>query len=762
MFDVAQTLGQLTVEEKAALCSGADFWHTVPIPRLGVDSIMVADGPHGLRVQPDANDHSSMNSSLPATCFPTAAALGSSWDPGLIASVGAALGEEALAQGISVVLGPGVNIKRSPLCGRNFEYYSEDPVLAGELATAFVQSVQSQGVGTSLKHFAANNQETDRMRVSADVDERTLREIYFPAFERCVRQAQPWTVMCAYNRLNGTYASENYWLLTQVLRQEWGFAGLVVSDWGAVWDRVAALSAGLDLEMPPDLHRSPAALVAAVESGRLAETVLDQAVSRVLELVARSPHTGSQPVIQDFDVEAHHLLARRAAAESAVLLKNTAATLPLALSPGATVAIIGEFARTPRYQGAGSSKVQPTRLENFLEEFSARVGAQVQVRFAPGFALDSDALADGLAEEAIAAADGAEVVIVLLGLPASAESEGFDRSHLELPASQVALLRRLRGAGAPVVVLLANGGVVDIASWRDDADAILECWLGGQAGASGAAQVILGEVNPAGRLAETIPLRLADSPAYLNFPGEEGHVRYGEGVFVGYRHYDARLIEVAYPFGFGLSYTTFSYDDLAVRLSGSDSAGDLTVPVSCRVTNTGTRGGSEVVQLYVGQLDPAVVRPPRELKAFRKVALEPGESTVVEFALSSRDFAYWSVAAAGWVAPPGSYQVAVGSSSRDLHCSATVQWPGPGSGGRPLDDQATLQEWLADPRGRDALVAVVGMDAGGHPRGIVGNAELIRVVGNFPLRKLAVFPWTGLTHEVVDAICADRAGKKVP
>jgi beta-glucosidase len=764
MFDVAETLSQLTVEEKAALCSGADFWHTVPVPRLGVDSIMVADGPHGLRVQPDVNDHSSMNSSLPATCFPTAAALGSSWDPDLIRSVGTALGEEALAQGISVVLGPGVNIKRSPLCGRNFEYYSEDPVLAGELATAFVQSVQSQGVGTSLKHFAANNQETDRMRVSSDVDERALREIYFPAFERCVREAQPWTVMCAYNRLNGTYASENYWLLTQVLRQEWGFRGLVVSDWGAVWDRVAALSAGLDLEMPPDLQRSPAAVVAAVESGHLDKAVLDQAVSRVLELVARSPQAGSAPVIQDFDVEAHHKLARRAAADSAVLLKNAAATLPLALSPGATVAIIGEFARTPRYQGAGSSKVQPTRLENFLEEFSARVGTEVQVRFAPGFALDGDALADGLAEEAIAAAEGAEVVILLLGLPASAESEGFDRDHIELPASQLALLRRLREAGrlteagVPIVALLANGGVVDLASWRDDADAILECWLGGQAGASGAAQVILGEVDPAGRLAETIPLRLADSPAYLSFPGEEGHVRYGEGIFVGYRHYDARAIEVAYPFGFGLSYTSFSYDDLTVSISGPDSAGDFMVHASCRVTNTGARAGREVVQLYAGQLDPAVARPQRELKAFRKVALEPGESAVVDFDLGSRDFAYWSVAAGDWVTPPGHYQIAVGSSSRDLPCRSTVEWPGTGAGGRPLDDLATLEEWLADPHGREVLVEAVGVDAAGHPRGIVGNAELIRVVGNFPLRKMAIFPWTGLSHEVIDTVCAKVAG----
>jgi beta-glucosidase len=757
MFDVADTLQKLTIEEKAALCSGANFWHTVAIPRLGIGSIMVADGPHGLRVQLNAADHSGANTSLPATCFPAGVALGSSWDSDLVRAVGQALAEEASAQGISVILGPGVNIKRSPLCGRNFEYYAEDPVLAGVLATAYVQGVQSQGVGTSLKHFAVNNQETDRMRVSADVDERALREIYLPAFEQCVRQARPWTVMCAYNKVNGTYASESYWLLTQVLRKEWGFTGLVVSDWGAVRDRVASLSAGLDLEMPPDLERSPHALVAAVEAGRLAEAVLDEAASRVLDLVARSPRPAAQPTFDGFDVEAHHALARRAAAESAVLLKNSAAALPLCPSPGATFAVIGEFARTPRYQGLGSSRVKPTRLETFLDEFTARVGHEVAVRFAPGFALANDQPDNGLAEHAAHIAVGADCIILLLGLPSSAESEGFDRDGIDLPASQIALLRRLRGAAVPIVVLLSNGGVVDIASWHDDADAILECWLGGQAGASAAAQLLLGEAEPGGRLAETIPMRLADSPAFLNFPGEQGHVRYGEGIFVGYRYYDARSMDVAYPFGFGLSYTSFRYDDLTVNVCESGPASDLAVTVSCRVTNSGTRRGCEIVQLYVGQIAPEVARPPRELRAFAKLDLEPGASKVVEFGLGSRDFSYWSAATAGWVAPPGSYQVAVGSSSRHIHASATVKLRGASFGYRRLDDMATLDEWLADPRGRAALLRAVGTDACGQPNGIAGDAGRIRVVGNFPLRTLTVFPGTGLSHDVVDAMCSEVA-----
>ena len=536
-----------------------------------------------------------------------------------------------------------------------------------------------------------------------------------------------------------------------MLRDEWGFGGLVVSDWGAVHDRVAALAAGLDLEMPPDLERSPAAVVAAVESGRLDEAVLDLAAGRVLELAGRAAAPGGR---EPCDFEAHHDLARLAAAEGAVLLKNSS-VLPLAPAAGATVAVIGEFARKPRYQGAGSSRVNPTRVENFLDEFTARVGDQVTVRFAPGFQLTGDEVDEAAEEQAMSVAASADYVILLLGLPGRAESEGFDRDHIDLPPNQVALLRRLRTAGPPVIVVLSNGGVVEVASWDADADAILECWLGGQAGASAAASLLLGQAEPAGRLAETIPWRLADSPAFLNFPGENGEVHYGEGIFVGYRYYDARSIDVAYPFGFGLSYTTFGYGELAVESSGSVDAGDLEVRLGCRVTNTGQRSGSEVVQLYVGQPGSVIERPVRELRGFAKVDLAPGAAEMVGFTLGRRDFAYWSTARSGWTVPPGRYELAVGSSSRDLKLTAIIEIEGTTGARGPLTGMSTLEEWLADPDGASALMRAVGSGRDGRPNGVLADTSRMRVSGHIPLETLANFPGTGITHELVDAVCAE-------
>ena len=606
----------LTLEEKAALCLGSDFWHTAPVPRARIRAITVSDGPHGLRRQPDEGDHVGISGSLPATCFPTASALGSSFDADLARRVGAAVGGEALAQDVQVVLGPGINIKRSPLCGRNFEYFSEDPLVSGVLGAALVEGIQSQGVGACVKHYAVNNQETDRLRVSADVDERTLREIYLPGFERVVTEARPWTVMCAYNKVNGTYASQHRWLLTEVLRGEWGFDGLVMSDWGAVHDRVAALAAGLDLEMPPNLGVSDAAIVAAVRAGELDETVLDAAVARVLALVERAPTAGP-----GFDAAAHHALARSAAAESAVLLKNEDALLPLEPVAGETIAVIGEFARTPRFQGAGSSQVNPTQVDVALDELRAAVPEGVEVAFADGASAD----------EAVALAARSSAVVAFLGLPAADESEGFDRAHMDLPADQTALLARLAEANPRLVVVLANGSAVRMSDWDRHAGAILECWLSGQAAGGAAADLLLGAANPSGRLAETLPLRLQDTPSFLNFPGEAGHVRYGEGIFVGYRGYDAVGREVSYPFGHGLSYTRFDYADLEARVHGSAEGGDLAVEVTCRVTNAGGRRGKEVVQLYVADPEASVARPPHELKAFAKVDLEPGETETVSF-----------------------------------------------------------------------------------------------------------------------------------
>lgn len=717
----------MTVEQKAALCLGSDFWHTAPVPGHGIEAITVSDGPHGLRAQ--SGDHVGLSGSTPATCFPTASALGSSWDVDLAREVGAAIGLEAREQGVAVVLGPGVNIKRSPLCGRNFEYLSEDPLLAGHLGAALVEGLQSQNVGASVKHFAANNQETDRLRVSADVDERTLREIYLPAFEHVVTTARPWTVMCAYNKVNGEYASQHRRLLTDVLRGEWGFDGVVMSDWGAVHDRVAALVAGLDLEMPPHLGVSDKAIVDAVADGSLDETVLDRTVGRVLGLVERA--RARQPGLVDPD--AHHALARRAAADCTVLLRNDGDVLPLVDRPGLRVVVVGEFARTPRFQGAGSSQVNPTRVDSALDALRAALpSAEVEFEGDPATA---------------------DVVLAFLGLPAEAESEGFDRTHIDLPAEQVRRVADLAAHGVPVVAVLANGGVVRTSTWEHHVAAVVECWLGGQAAGSAVADVLTGAVDPGGRLAETIPLTLHDHPSSINFPGAEGHVRYGEGVFVGYRGLDATGREVAYPFGHGLSYTTFAHRDLTVTSTGSHDGGDLALTVEVTVGNTGARPGREVVQLYVGDPESSVARPPRELKGFAKVALAPGEERRVTFTLGPRDLSYWSAEFGRWVLEGGEFEIAVGASSRDLTQRATVTVDATPPH-RPLTGMSTLQEWLADPDGSAALIAAVGTGPDGRPRGVLGDAEMLQVLGNFPVGVLAAFPGLGIDAAVLARIGA--------
>ncbi|WHP16727.1 glycoside hydrolase family 3 C-terminal domain-containing protein [Cellulomonas sp. ES6] len=750
LFDIDRVLSELTLEEKAALTSGSDFWHTEGVPRLGVPPVMVTDGPHGLRKQAESADHLGLGSSVPATCFPPATALASTWDVDLIGRVGRALGVETRANAVGVLLGPGVNIKRSPLCGRNFEYFSEDPVLAGDLAAALVEGVQSQGVGTSLKHFAANNQETDRMRVSADVDERTLREIYLPAFERVVTRTQPWTVMCSYNRVNGTYASQNPWLLTDLLRGEWGFEGLVVSDWGAVVDRVAAVAAGLDLEMPATGGRTDALVVEAVRDGRLDEAVLDVAVRRVLTMVARAQAALADP--GTVDVDAHHALAREAAADGSVLLKNDPVdgtpVLPLSREDAAAAVVIGEFARTPRYQGAGSSQVNPTRLDDALTALRAAVGTQLP--FAPGFAVagapgSQDADDAALLAEAVEAARGAGTVLLFLGLPAPDESEGYDRTHLGLPANQLAVLRAVAAVNPRVVVVLANGSAVTV-EWQDDAAAVLETWLGGQAGGSAVADLLLGVRNPSGRLAETVPHRLEDTPAFGSFPGEAGHVRYGEGVLVGYRWYDTRLLDVAYPFGHGLSYTTFAYSGVRAEVSGEGAASSVEVTVT--VTNTGAVAGAETVQVYVGDPDAAVVRPTRELKAFAKVALEPGESRTVAVTLGARDLSYWHPGLRRWVVGGGRTVVEVGASSRDVRGTAEVTVTGEPLWSEVTAD-STVNEWLAHPVGARLLgpeltSATADLDPG-----------MLAMIGDMPVRVVVGFGMAGFDLARLDALVAE-------
>ena len=737
-------VSELTLEEKASLCLGSDFWHTAAVERLGIPAIMVSDGPHGLRAQLGEADHVGLMGSAPATCFPTASALGSSWNPELFGTVGEALALEANKLGVSVVLGPGINMKRSPLCGRNFEYVSEDPWLAGELATAMVQGTQHHGVGTSLKHYAANNQEDDRLRVSAEVDERTLREIYLPAFERVVKSAQPWTIMCAYNKINGSYASEHHWLLTEVLREEWGFEGLVVSDWGAAHDRVAALRAGLDLEMPPDLGVSDAAVVAAIRDGSLDESILDETARRVLHLVDRSQPALADDVSVDFDE--HHALARRAAQESAVLLKNAGHLLPLQPEMGSMVAVIGEFARTPRYQGAGSSQVNPTRVDVALDELQSALAGRAEVRFAAGFGVGTTDNDEQLLREAVDLAREADHVVVFLGLPAEEESEGFDRTHLDLPANQLVMLYALTEVHDRLIVILANGGVVRISSWEDRVSAILECWLSGQAAGGAAVDLLLGVANPSGKLAETIPVRLQDNSSHLNFPGEEGVVRYGERIFIGYRAYDTLIQQVNYPFGFGLSYTSFHIDDVGVSAAGSVAAGDLQVTVSASVTNTGQRAGAEVVQVYVGDVEASVSRPLRELKGFAKVFLEPGETQQVSCQLDERAFAFWSARFQRWVVEPGEFMIAVGNSSRHLVATETISIDAPRLS-LPLGPGSTLHEWLADEHGRELLTK----------RGIrlLQDPELIKVIGTMPMATLAAFEGMALSHDELDELIAE-------
>ncbi|AXB45233.1 beta-glucosidase [Amycolatopsis albispora] len=665
---------KLTLEQKAELLSGQGPWRTHAYPEAGIGSIFLGDGPHGIRREVVEDYSKGIPESIPATCFPPAVAIGSSWDTEIAERLGAALGREARAAGVAVLLGPGVNIKRSPLCGRNFEYFSEDPLLSGVLGSAYVRSLQNEGVGASVKHFAANNQETDRMRVSADVDERTLREIYFPAFERVVTEAHPATVMCSYNRINGVYASQDRWLLTDVLHTEWGYSGTVISDWGAVVDRVAALAAGLDLEMPGTGGLSAQKVVDAVRSGELDESIVDRSVNRVAELT----RLGDVDESEAFDAQAHHALARQLAADCVVLLKNDNAVLPL--EGATTIAVIGELAVTPRYQGDGSSRVNSTTVDIPLDEITAlaaeRGATVVHTRgYSPG--------------EAEVVARRADVAVVFAGT--AIEAEGYDRTSIDLPAEQVETIRAVAAVAERTVVVLSNGGVVSLEDWHDDVDAIVEGWLLGQAAGGALADVLFGVVNPSGRLAETIPLRLEDTPCHLNFPGEAGHVRYGEGVMVGYRYYETVGREVRYPFGHGLSYTRFEVGDLDVTATGPDTA-----TATVRVTNVGARSGKHVVQLYVATNAGEVRRPARELRAFRKVFLEPGQTAEVTFDLDRRAFAFWDVTTWGWIVAGGAYRIQIGESSSTIVAEAGITLTGDPVI-RELTMESTFGEWSAHP-----------------------------------------------------------------
>ena len=717
------SVNDLTLEEKAALTSGTNPWSLGNVAAKGLPNYTITDGPHGLR-KAQNTESMDVEENVPATCFPPAAGMACSWNPELVERVGEAMGEECIQEQVAVILGPGVNIKRNPLGGRCFEYWSEDPYLAGHTAVGIVKGVQSKGVGTSLKHFAANNQETDRLRISATISPRAMREIYLPAFEYIVKTAQPWTVMCSYNKINGVFSSQNRWLLTDVLRGEWGFKGIVMSDWGAVSDRVAALNAGLNLEMPPS--NTDNQIVAAAKDGRIPATQLDEMAQGMIDLVAKARPAMSRDGYQ-YDVDAHNEVARQAAVESMVLLKNEDATLPVA--KGAKIAVIGEFARTPRYQGAGSSLINPTKLTSFLDALEER---GVAADFAPGFTLDDAAQDPALTEQAVTAAQQADVVLLFLGLPAAYESEGFDRTTLDIPAKQVEVLEAVAAANPNVAVVLSNGSVVSM-PWRGRAKAILETWLLGQAGGAALADVIFGDETPSGKLAQTIIDDVNDDPSAMNWPGEEGRVDYGEGVFVGYRYHDTFRKQVTYPFGYGLSYATFDVHDATVAKTGPRTA-----EVTVTVTNTSDVAGAETVQVYVAPPKAKVARPVHELKGFAKVSLEPGESKNVTIALDDRAFAYWSERFDDWHVEGGTYTVEVGVSSRDIISRLGVEIDDDGKI-MNLDEWSTFGEWLDDPIGAPILQHVLddmGKEAG---RPIIPDSALmVMFLRSMPLRSLSV------------------------
>lgn len=684
VLDVKKLVNELTLEEKASLCSGADFWHTKAIDRLNIPAAMVSDGPHGIRKQESLADHMGVAESIKAIGFPTASAMACSFDRDLLHKVGDALGEECVAEDLAVLLGPGINMKRSPICGRNFEYYSEDPVVAGELGAAFVNGVQEHGVGTSLKHFAANNQEWRRMSISAEIDERTLREIYLAAFETVVKKAQPWTIMCSYNRINGVYSCENDWLLNKVLRDEWGFEGLVMTDWGAMDERVPSLKAGLDLEMPDCHGETDKLIVKAVQSGELEESVLDTAVERILTMVdkyltarkgidpASMVHPLPSSVERGYDVAAHHALARTTAEQSAVLLKNEDI---LPLQKDKKIAFIGEFAKVPRIQGGGSSHINNTSVESALD------AAGDSVSYAQGFHIDEETTDETLLQESITLAKESDVAVIFAGLPDSFESEGFDRTHLNMPANQNELIARISEVQPNVVVVLHSGSPIAM-PWLDKVAGVLQMYLAGQASGGAAVNLLFGDATPCGKLAETFPLHLEDNPSYLNFPGNREKVCYQEGVFIGYRYYDKKKMDVLFPFGYGLSYTDFTYSNMKVTVNGKN-ADDVDViketdeiVVSADITNTGNCDGAEIVQLYIKNPVVYEIRPEKELRDFAKVFLKAGETKTVTFTLNARAFSYYETRIHDWYAESGDYEILLASSSRDIRLQDTVSITG--------------------------------------------------------------------------------------
>jgi beta-glucosidase len=748
-MDIQQTIAQMTLEEKASLCSGSDFWHTQPIERLGVPAVMVSDGPHGLRKQDTTGDLLGVNGSTKAVCFPTACACAASFDPAVARRIGEALGDACQHEKVSVILGPGVNIKRSPLCGRNFEYYSEDPYLAAEMTVGYIEGVQSKNIGVSVKHFAANNQEHRRMNGNSEVDERTMREIYLPAFEAGVKRAHAWTVMCSYNKINGVYASENRVYLTDILRGEWGFDGYVMSDWGAVSDRVRGLEAGLDLEMPASNGSNDRCIVQAVREGKLDEKDIDLAVERILTVNQR--YLENRKPSTSWDKEAQHALARELAAECMVLLKNEDNILPL--TKGESLAVIGEFGRTPRYQGGGSSHINSFKITGLLD---ALEGTE-NVTFAAGYSIKEDSINEALIAEAVQAAKNAKAAVVVVGLTDAYESEGYDRSHLRMPVCQNALIERVAEANPNTVVVLYNGSPVEM-PWIGQVKAVVEAYLGGQAVGGATKDILFGDVNQSGRLPESFPHKLEDNPSYLSYGGEGNTVAYHEGVFVGYRYYDKKKMNVLFSFGYGLSYTTFAYSNLmlsAKRMSETD-----TLTVTLDVTNTGSCAGKEVVQLYISDLESAVFRPVRELKSIAKVALVPGETKTITFTLGKRAFAYWDVKRHDWHVESGDFKIQIGRSSREIVLEKQIYVEGGTEVFEPVTMDTIFMDALKIPRSKSILqpmmndiIAGFGLDGekSETTESVITSEMKEAMLDYMPLRGILSFGHT-MTYEEVQVV----------
>lgn len=738
MRDLKKIISQMTLEEKVGLCSGFDFWRLKSIERLGIPTVMLSDGPHGLRKQSDDAEYTDINNSIEAICFPSGVTTACSFDRDLLYRLGDILGEECQSENVAVLLGPAINIKRSPLGGRNFEYFSEDPYLTGELALMYIKGVQSHQVGTSLKHFACNNQESRRMTASSEVDERTLREIYLAGFEKAVKEAKPWTVMAAYNRVNGVFASESPYLLTDILRKEWGFTGYVVSDWGAVNDRIAGLKAGLDLEMPGSRGTNDKKIKRAIENHTLDEEILDQSVERILTKIFEYVDNKKEVV---FNKESHHQVARQLANESAVLLKNDGA-LPLS-STDCKIAFIGDFAKHPRIQGGGSSHIKAFKVSSALDA----VSVVCPVQFAQGFVTHIDETEPDLLNEAIELAKSSDVAVIFAGLPDAFESEAYDRQHMKLPNCQNELIEKVCAVQPNTIVVLHNGSPVEM-PWVNKVNAILEMYLGGEAVGEATIDLLFGNVNPSGKLAETFPIRLEDNPSYLSYQVVDDKIYYDEKLFVGYRYYDTKEIPVLFPFGHGCSYTTFEYSHLVVNETSIRDDESLTL--SFEVTNTGDVFGKEVVQLYVQDLTHSVIRPIKELKNFEKISLEPNETKIVTFTLSKRDFAYYETRISDWYVSTGNYRLLVGASSRDIRLQKTIFIESTKNLPFEITANTTFGDLMKHPELNTVISGLLEAMGEESEEGAISKDMKLAMIYDMPIRALRSFQ--GVDNYIIESL----------